>query len=51
MAANWNLRFDKPIRLPDGGKLITPRMIAWLAKEVPQSERGMKQVQRRALRH
>jgi hypothetical protein len=46
MAANWNLRFDKPIRLPGGGKLFTLRhAIAWLAKEIPQSEHGMKQVQ------
>jgi hypothetical protein len=23
MAANWRRRFDEPIKLPDGGKLVT----------------------------
>jgi hypothetical protein len=46
MAANWNRRFDEPIKLPGGGKLFTLKdAIAWLAKEIPQSEHGMKQVQ------
>ena len=46
MAANWKRRFDEPIGLPDGGKLLTLKdAIAWLAKEVPQSEHTMKQVQ------
>jgi hypothetical protein len=32
--------------VPGGGKLFTLRhAIAWLAKEIPQSEHGMKQVQ------
>jgi hypothetical protein len=45
MAANWKRRFDEPIKLPDGRKLVTLKdAIAWLAKEVPASERGMKQV-------
>jgi len=43
---NWNRRFDEPIPLPGGGKLITLKdAIAWLAKEAPKSEHGMKQVQ------
>ena len=42
----WSRRFDEPIKLPDGGKLVTLKdAIAWLAKEVPKSEHGMKQVQ------
>jgi hypothetical protein len=46
MAANWSRRFDELIKLPGGGKLFTLKdAIAWLAKEVPQSEHGMKQVQ------
>jgi|ERR1035438_9968129 hypothetical protein len=46
MAANWKRSFDEPISLPGGKKLITLRdAIAWLAKEVPKSEHGMKQVQ------
>jgi hypothetical protein len=46
MAANWNRRFDEPIKLPGGGKLFTLRhAIAWLAHEVPQSEHKMKEVQ------
>jgi hypothetical protein len=46
MATNWNHRFDEPILLPGGGKLVTLKdAIAWLAKEVPKSEHGMKPVQ------
>jgi hypothetical protein len=47
MAANgWSRRFDEPIPLPGGAKLVTlQHAIAWLAKEVPKSEHGMKQVQ------
>jgi hypothetical protein len=46
MAANWNRRFDEPIKLPGGGKLFTLKhAIAWLAKEIPQSEHRMKEVQ------
>jgi hypothetical protein len=42
----WKRRFDEPIKLPGGGKLFTLRhAIAWLAKEIPQSEHGMKEVQ------
>jgi hypothetical protein len=42
----WKRRFDKPIVLPGGGKLFTLKhAIAWLAKEIPQSEHGMKEVQ------
>jgi hypothetical protein len=43
MATNWNHRFDEPILLPGGGKLVTLKdAIAWLAREVPKSEHGMK---------
>ena len=46
MAANWNRRFDEPIKLPGGGKLFTLKQaIAWLAREIPQSEHRMKEVQ------
>jgi hypothetical protein len=39
-------RFDEPIKLPGGGKLFTLKQaIAWLAKEIPQSEHTMKEVQ------
>jgi hypothetical protein len=43
----WHRRFDKPIVLPGGGgKLFTLKhAIAWLAKEIPQSEHRMKEVQ------
>jgi hypothetical protein len=42
----WKRRFDKPIKLPGGGKLFTLKhAIAWLAKEIPQSEHAMKEVQ------
>ncbi len=42
----WQQRFDEPIELPGGGKIVTLKdAIAWLAKEVPKSEHGMKQVQ------
>ena len=44
--ADWSRRFDEPIILPNGKKLLTLKdAIAWLAKEVPKSEHGMKQVQ------
>jgi hypothetical protein len=43
---SWSRRFDEPIQLPDGRKLVTLKdAIAWLAKEVPKSEHGMKEVQ------
>jgi hypothetical protein len=46
MASNWKRRFDEAIKLPGGGKLVTLKdAIAWLAKEVPQSEHKMKEVQ------
>jgi hypothetical protein len=46
MATNWKRRFGEPIKLPGGGKLVTLKdAIAWLAKEVPQSEHTMKEVQ------
>ena len=42
----WKRRFDEPIKLPGGGKLFTLKdAIAWLAKEIPQSEHRMKEVQ------
>ncbi len=42
----WKRRFDEPIVLPGGGKLFTLKdAIAWLAKEIPQSEHRMKEVQ------
>jgi hypothetical protein len=42
----WKRAFDAPIKLPDGKNLVTlADAIAWLAKEVPKSEHGMKQVQ------
>jgi len=43
---SWSRRFDEPIILPNGKKLVTLKeAIAWLAKEVPKSEHTMKQVQ------
>ena len=43
--ADWSRRFDEPIELPNGKKLQTLKdAIAWLAKEVPKAEHGMKQV-------
>jgi hypothetical protein len=43
---SWSRRFDEPIPLPGGGKLVTLQdAIAWLAKEIPRSEHAMKQVQ------
>jgi hypothetical protein len=46
VANGWRRRFDEPITLPDGGKLVTLKdAIAWLAKEVPKSEHGIKEVQ------
>jgi hypothetical protein len=42
----WGREFDESIKLPGGGRLVTLKdAIAWLAKEVPKSEHGMKQVQ------
>jgi hypothetical protein len=42
----WSTRFVPPIKLPNGRKLVTLKdAIAWLAKDVPKSEHGMKQVQ------
>jgi hypothetical protein len=42
----WSRRFDEPIILPNGKKLVTLKdAIAWLVKEVPPAEHGMKQVQ------
>jgi hypothetical protein len=44
--SGWKRRFDEPIVLPGGGKLfMLKHAIAWLAKEIPQSEHGMKEVQ------
>jgi hypothetical protein len=43
---SWRRRFDEPIKLPGGGRLFTLKdAIAWLAKEIPQSEHRMKEVQ------
>jgi hypothetical protein len=43
---SWRRRFDEPIELPNGWKLVTLKdAIAWLAKEIPESEHGMKEVQ------
>jgi hypothetical protein len=43
---SWKSKFDEPIVLPDGRKLRTLKeAIAWLAKEIPKSEHGMKQDQ------
>lgn len=43
---SWSARFAPPIKLPNGRKLVTLKdAIAWLAKEVPQSEHLMKEVQ------
>ena len=44
MAANWKRRFDEPIKLPGGGKLVTLKN----AIEVPQSEYKMKEIQNAA---
>jgi len=42
---SWSLKFDEPIELPNGKKLVTLKdAIASLAKEVPKAEHGMKQV-------
>jgi hypothetical protein len=44
--SGWSRRFDEPIRLPGGGRLFTLKgAIAWLAKEVPQAEHKMKEIQ------
>ena len=46
VARGWNWRFIEPIKLPGGGNLFTLEgVIAWLAKEIPQSEHNMKEVQ------
>jgi hypothetical protein len=46
MAEGCSRRFDEPIPLPNGSKLVTLKdAIAWLAKEVPKSEHSMKEVQ------
>ena len=51
VAKGWKRRFDEPIKLPGGGKLFTLKdAIAWLAKEIPQSEYGTKEVQTAARR-
>jgi hypothetical protein len=43
---SWSTRFVPPIKLPNGRKLVTLKdAIAWLAKDVPKSEHGMKPVQ------
>jgi len=43
---SWSRRFDEPIILPNGKKLLTLKgAIAWLAKEIPKAEHEMKQVQ------
>jgi hypothetical protein len=43
---SWSRRFDEPIILPNGKKLLTLKdAIAWLAKEVPKSEHIMHKVQ------
>jgi hypothetical protein len=40
---DWSRRFDEPIILPNGKKLLTLKdAIAWLAKEIPKSGHGMK---------
>jgi hypothetical protein len=40
-----HVRKEHPIVLPDGRKLRTvAEAIAWLAKEIPKSEHGMKEV-------
>jgi hypothetical protein len=40
---SWKSKFDEPIPLPDGRKLRTLKeAVAWLAKEVPKSEHGLK---------
>jgi hypothetical protein len=43
---DWPRQFDEPIIQPNGKKLLTLKDgIAWLAKEIPKAEHGMKQVQ------
>jgi hypothetical protein len=45
-ATNWARKFDDPVTLPDGRKLTRLKeAMAWLAKEIPKSEHGMKEVQ------
>jgi hypothetical protein len=46
VASGWKRRFDEPIKLPNGRKLVALKgAIAWLAKEVPKPEHEMKQIQ------
>jgi hypothetical protein len=41
----WQRRFDEPIELPNRRTLRTlADAIAWMAKDIPTSEHGMKQV-------
>jgi hypothetical protein len=48
-AKGWQRRFDEPIKLRNGKKLVTLKdAIAWLAKEVPRSEHTMKEIQNAA---
>jgi hypothetical protein len=43
---SWSTRFAPPITPPNGRKHVTLKdAIAWLAKEIPQSEHLMKEVQ------
>jgi hypothetical protein len=43
---SWLRRFDEPIELPDGRKLLTlNEAIAFLAKEIPKSEHTLPKVQ------
>jgi hypothetical protein len=43
---SWKSKFDEPIVLPDGRKLRSLKdAIAWLAKEIPNSEHTMPKVQ------
>jgi hypothetical protein len=50
MPDNWKRKFDEPVELPDGRRLVTlADAIAWLTKVVPKLEHGIKQVQTAAL--
>ena len=43
---SWSRKFDEPIVLSNGKKLITlSDAIAWLARSVPKSEHNMREVQ------
>lgn len=45
MANGWQRKFEDPIPLPDGCKLVTLReAVAYLAKTVPKAERNMPEV-------